>query len=210
MTDLQKELKERLKLTLVISRQEAAPRSLIELADLAFVGGVTAIQLREKDMLGKDFYQEALELGDFCRSRKALFIINDRLDIALAAKADGLHLGQDDLPLNAIRHLAPELIIGVSAHNEVESQKAISDGANYLGLGALFPTGSKADVNLIAPETVRKINQYGCPTVGIGGIGAQNSKQAWQLGLTGLAVISALAASSDPTLAAKEILQAKG
>ena len=203
------DLAERLKLTLVLSRREAAPRPMAELAEAAFDGGVTALQLREKNGLSdREIYEEALELRELCRARNRLFFIDDRLDLALAAGADGVHLGQQDLPAAAAaRLLPPGLILGVSVRTMAEARAALADGAAYLGVGAVFPTGSKDDAVLVSPETVREIAALGAPTVAIGGLTLANAPEAWALGVTGLAVISALTLAPDPRVAAAGLLE---
>lgn len=205
MTDSQI-LDQQLKLTLVVSRREASPLSLLELAARAFDGGVTAIQLREKNMGGRDFWKQALKLREYCGQRSKLFIINDRLDLALATEADGLHLGQNDLPVEVAARLWPGHILGVSVSTVAQAQAALAGGATYLGLGAMFPTGSKDDVKLISSEQVRAILDLGVPSVAIGGINVSNAGELWPLGFSGLAVISAVAAASDPAEAARQLL----
>jgi thiamine-phosphate diphosphorylase len=198
----------RLRLTLVISRREAEPRTVEELAEAAFAGGVTALQLREKDgRSDREIYEEALALRAFCRARGRLFLVNDRLDLALAVDADGVHLGQKDLPAAAAaRLLPPGLILGVSVRTVEEARAALADGAAYLGVGAVFPTGSKDDAVLVRPETVGEIAALGAPTVAIGGLTQANAPAAWALGVTGLAVISALTLAPDPRAAAAGLL----
>lgn len=199
-----------LRLTLVISRREAAPRSLAELAESAFDGGATALQLREKDCSDREFYEEALALRKLCRERGRLFIINDRLDLALAVKADGLHLGQADLPADVAAGLLPKnMLLGVSVLNAADARAALAAGADYLGVGAVFPTGSKADAAVIAPADLEEILALKAPSVAIGGVTVDNAPKAWTLGFTGLAVISALAAAEDPKLAAARLLESR-
>jgi len=205
---MKQDLSGRLTLTLVISRLEAEPRSLAELAELAFDGGATAMQLREKELSDHDFYREALALRDLCRRRDKLFIINDRLDLALAVEADGLHLGQTDLPAEAAVKLMPKnMILGVSVRTPDEARAALAAGADYLGVGAVFPTGSKADASLATSADLKEILALGVPSVAIGGLTTDNAAQAWALGFTGLAVISALAAAPDPRQAAARLLR---
>jgi len=204
-------IREKLSLTLVISEAEAAPRRLTELVELALDGGVTAVQLREKEAPGRKVYEEALALRTLCRSRHRLFIINDRLDIALATDADGLHLGQSDLPAEVAAGLLPAgKILGVSVGTVEQARAALAAGAHYLGVGALFPTGSKSDAIEISPAEIAKIVALGAPIVGIGGLTVNNAAQAWSFGLSGLAVISALTAATDPTEAARRLLAAAG
>ena len=203
MTNLQK-LRRYLRLTLVVSRREAAPRTLLDLAAQSFAGGATALQLREKNLPDRDFYQEALELGDLCRREDRLFIINDRLDLVLAAGADGLHIGQSDLPpAIAARWLPKDKILGVSVRTAAEARAALEAGADYLGVGAIFATGSKDDVGVIGREAVRDIIALGAPCVAIGGLTVDNAGQVWNMGFDGLAVISALTAAADPCRAAE-------
>ncbi len=203
-------LAQRLQLTLVISRREAAPRGLIELAGLAFDGGATALQLREKHLPDRELFREALELRDYCRSRNRLFIINDRLDLALAVDADGLHLGQTDLPAEvAARWLPKSKILGVSAANAEQARSALAAGADYLGVGAVFPTGSKDDARVASPADIQAVLALGAPCVGIGGLTVDNAARAWEFGFEGLAVISALAAAEDPRGAAARLLAAR-
>ena len=205
---MKNDLAARLRLTLILSRREAAPRTVTELAEAAFAGGATALQLREKDNLSdREIYEEALALKEFCQARGRLFLVDDRLDLALAAGADGLHLGQKDMPASrAARLLPPGLILGVSVSTVAEARAALADGAAYLGVGAIFPTGSKDGAGLVAPETVREIVALGAPTVAVGGLTPANAPAAWALGVAGLAVISALTQASDPRAAAAGLL----
>jgi len=201
----------RLRLTLILSRREAAPRTVEELAEAAFAGGVTALQLREKDGLcDREIYEEALALRALCRAHGRLFLVDDRLDLALASGADGVHLGQKDLPAAAAaRLLPPGLILGVSVRTLAEARAALADGAAYLGVGAFFPTASKDGADLISSETVREIVALGAPTVAVGGLTQANAPAVWALGVTGLAVISALTQAPDPRAAAAGLLRPK-
>jgi thiamine-phosphate pyrophosphorylase len=202
------DLAARLRLTLVLSRAQAAPRTVAELAGAAFDGGVTALQLREKDGLGdREIYEEALALRELCRARGRLFLIDDRPDLALAAGADGVHLGQKDLPAAAAAKLLPPgMILGVSVHTVAQARAALAAGAAYLGVGAVFPTGNKDDAVMVSPETVREIVALRAPTVAIGGLTTANAPAAWALGVTGLAVISALTGAQAPRDAASQLL----
>lgn len=197
-------LRQYLKLTLVLSRREASPRTLEGLAVQAFAGGATALQLREKNMPDRDFYEEALTLGDLCRREDRLFIINDRLDLVLAAGADGLHIGQSDLPAAvAARCLPKDKILGVSVRTVAGARAALEAGADYLGVGAIFATGSKSDADLVDVAAIREIIALGAPCVAIGGLTVENAGPVWNMGFDGLAVISALAAAKDPRRAAE-------
>lgn len=195
---------------LVISQREAAPRSVAELAGLAFAGGATSLQLREKTMGDRDFYEEACALKSLCQEHGKAFIIDDRLDLALAADADVLHLGQKDLPVaRAARFWPRHKILGASVHSVEQAKAALEAGADYLGIGAIFPTGSKDDAIPLSRETAAAIIALGAPTVAIGGISVANAGEAWGLGVDGLAVISALAGAEDPKGAAEKLIGAR-
>jgi thiamine-phosphate pyrophosphorylase len=194
-------------LTLVVSQAEASPRTIFELAEKGFEGGVTALQLREKNLDGRIFFGLARSLATFCRERQKLFIVNDRLDIALASGADGVHLGQSDLPAAAAACLLPKgKILGISAANCEEARKAQEDGADYVGVGAMIRTGSKFEAQEVDPNQVPLINSLGLATVAIGGINEKNAAKFWGMGFDGLAVISALTKSSDPESTARSLL----
>ena len=198
-----------LRLTLVTGRREADPRSLVELAEKSFDGGATALQLREKNITDREYYEEALAMRDLCRARGRPLIINARLDIALAAAADGLHLGRHDLPAAAAAGLLPRnKILGVSVGNAAQARAALAAGADYLGVGAMFPTGSKDDAVPISPEDILAILALGAPTVAIGGLTAARAPEVWAMGFTGLAVISALTQAHNPAQAAADLLSA--
>ncbi|MDR2302564.1 MAG: thiamine phosphate synthase [Deltaproteobacteria bacterium] len=222
-----KDLAKKLRLTLVVSQAEARPRSVFELAEAAFAGGVSCLQLREKNLLGREYYERAKGLAEFCKKRGKVFIVNDRLDVAMAAGADGVHLGQGDLPARAARKiLGPGFLLGVSAGSVGEAQAALADGADYLGVGAIFLTGSKVEAQAVREEEIKKIIQAGAGaglgaglragagaglgaglvTVAIGGIKPDNAKSVWALGFDGLAVISGLTQSADPEAAARALL----
>ncbi|MDR1081320.1 MAG: thiamine phosphate synthase, partial [Deltaproteobacteria bacterium] len=194
-----------LRLTLVVGKGDAGARGVRETAERAFAGGVTALQLREKDLPDREFHEEALELAELCRSRSRLFVVNNRLDIALAVRADGVHLGAGDVPVAAAAAVVPKrMIIGYSANDRESAAKAVADGADYLGVGALFPSPSKPECPVIPPEDIAAILSLRQPSVGIGGITVRNSNLAWAHGFTGLALISALCGAPDPAEAARK------
>ncbi len=202
-----KNLRESLRLMLVAGSREAAPKSVAELAEAAFDGGATAFQLREKTLSGRDLYEEARALQELCARRGKLFIVNDRLDIALAADADALHLGPRDLPLAEAARLWPRRkILGASVNNPHEAEAALEAGADYLGVGALFPTGTKGDARPLDRAALKSIVALGAPMVVIGGINLENAAEAWATGADGLAVISALAGADDPAEAAAKLI----
>jgi thiamine-phosphate diphosphorylase len=199
-----------LKLTLVVSLEEARPRTIKGLAEAAFEGGVTCLQLREKNLGDRERYQSALLLSSFCRQRNRLFVVNDRLDLALAVEADGAHLGQNDLPIAAAAKICPKnKILGVSVSTREQALVALAAGADYLGVGAIMATPSKNDCQVIEKSEIKAINSLGAITVAIGGINEQNAAEIWKLGFSGLAVISCLTKSVDPKRVAENLIGAK-
>lgn len=201
------QLKEKLKLYVILDRKLGNGVSLKQQAQLAIAGGATAIQLRDKEMKGRDYYQAALVIRDVCRENNVLFIVNDRLDVALAAGADGVHLGQEDLPLHAAKKLAPPgFIIGISAVNVEQAKQAEKGGADYLGVGDVFGTASKPDAKLTGVDMLKMICQStSLPCVAIGGINVNNAKIVLDAGAIGIAVISAVVSQKDITGAAKAL-----
>jgi thiamine-phosphate pyrophosphorylase len=179
-------------------------RPIAAAVEAAIAGGVTMVQVREKEVSSREFYDLALELRAVTRARGIPLVINDRLDIALAVSADGLHIGQSDLPLKAARKLAGGLFIGVSVSSPGEALMAEREGADYLGVGAVFPTASKADAgDAIGLETLRAVcRAVSVPVIGIGGIGIKNAAAVMETGAAGAAVISAILSQPDITKAA--------
>ncbi|MFP4482329.1 MAG: thiamine phosphate synthase [Thermovirgaceae bacterium] len=199
-----KGLAEKLRLYVIPDPFQGRGRPMAEQARLALEGGATAIQLRHKEASSRDLYDEALEYRKLCDIHGALFIVNDRLDIALSAGADGVHLGAEDLPVAAARRLAPEgFLIGATARAPEAAVEAEKDGADYLGVGAAFPTESKKDTRVIGPEGLRKVVQaVSLPCVAIGGITVEAVPEILRTGASGVAVIGALVGASDiPTVA---------
>ena len=172
--------------------------------DAALRGGVTLVQLREKTLSTGELLRLALKVKQLTVAYHVPLIINDRLDIALAVEADGLHVGQEDLPVNLARHfLGEDKIIGASAKTVEQAQKAASEGADYLGVGSIFPTKSKKDAELTSIETLRLIQQMvSLPVVAIGGISLSNLNVLENEELAGVAVISAILAADDSEQAA--------
>ncbi len=166
---------------------------------LAVKCGVGVVQYREKTASTKVLFEEASELRKICRNAK--LIINDRIDIALAVSADGVHIGQDDMPLiEARRLLGKDKIIGVTVHNESEAREAEARGADYLGIGPIFETGTKKDAgSACGTEMIRKIKSFSkLPLVAIGGINFENAREVVSSGVDAFCAISAVATSSDP------------
>lgn len=174
-------------------------RPLLECVREALEGGVTLVQYRAKTASSAEMYNEALQLKALCDSFKVPLIINDRLDIAMAVGAAGVHLGQDDLPCAAARKiLGGDYIIGVSAHNPAEAKAALQSGADYLGCGAVFGTATKADVKKLGTEGLMAIcREKGLPVVGIGGVTADNYREVRAAGADGAAIVSGILAQPD-------------
>lgn len=186
-------------------RKIGAPHSFLEQAEAAIAGGAGAIQLRDKELSGRELLVAGRALADLCRRTGALFIVNDRLDVALLCGAHGVHLGQDDLPAAAARRLCPPgFIIGVSAQSAEEARLAAAAGADYLGIGAVFPTLSKEEAPALGLDGVRRAAAAtGLPSVAIGGINIANAATILATGVDGLSVISAVVAAPDIRAAAR-------
>lgn len=174
-------------------------RALIDCVREALEGGVTLVQYRAKTASSAEMYNEALQLKALCDSFNVPLIINDRLDIAMAVGAAGVHLGQDDLPCAAARKiLGEDYLIGVSAHNPSEAKAALQNGADYLGCGAVFGTATKADVKKLGMEGLTAICwEKGLPVVGIGGVTADNYREVRAAGADGAAIVSGILAQPD-------------
>ncbi len=188
---------------------EPALRDPVESVRLVLEGGARLVQLRAKHATARELAQMGQAIRALTRRYGALFIVNDRLDIALAVEADGVHLGQDDLPVPLARKLAGEaFIIGVSAETLEEAQRAEAEGADYLGVGPMFATTTKPDAGTpIGPERLRAIKQaVSIPVYGIGGITSQNAPLVMQAGADGVCVISAIIGAPDPTEATRQLL----
>jgi thiamine-phosphate pyrophosphorylase len=186
-------------------------RNFADIIEEAIAGGVTMIQIREKNACTREFFEMACIARNITKARRIPLVINDRLDVALAVEADGLHIGQSDLPLQAVRKIAGgKLFIGVSAGTVEDALVAEKDGADYVGAGAVFPTGSKADAgDAIGLEGLARIcAAVHIPVVGIGGIGLANAADVMKTGAAGIAVISAILAQKD-IKAASETLKAQ-
>ena len=182
-------------------------RALIDCVREALEGGVTLVQYRAKTAASAEMYAEALQLKALCDSFNVPLIINDRLDIAKAVGAAGVHLGQDDLPCAAARKiLGEDYIIGVSAHNPAEAAEALESGADYLGCGAVFATATKADVKKLGTDGLAAIcKAKGLPVVGIGGVTADNYREVRAAGADGAAIVSGILAQPDIRATVKAI-----
>ena len=185
--------------------------SLLDAVEEALQAGVTLVQYREKNGLGKEMLQKAVALRKLCHRYHVSFIVNDRLDVALMSGADGVHLGQDDLPVAEARKLAgPDFIIGATAHNVQEALAAQSAGADYLGCGAVFATTTKRDTVPLGLEGLRAIRQtVYIPIVGIAGITPLNYQQVLETGADGAAVVSGILGADNISKAVKAFLKVK-
>ncbi|MFO7971242.1 MAG: thiamine phosphate synthase [Desulfobacterales bacterium] len=174
-------------------------RTNLEVLAEVLAGGAKIIQLREKHWDKKDLYELAIEFRKHTRRHNALLIINDHVDVALAAGADGVHLGQEDLPIEAARNIAPELIIGASSHNLAEALKAEQDGADYVNIGPIFPTKTKANtVRFLGPEAIAEIGpQLTVPFTTMGGIHPDNIGLVLKAGARRVAMITGITCAAD-------------
>lgn len=179
--------------------------SLYSQVERALKGGATFVQLREKELDEEHFLEEAREIKGLCERYHVPFVINDNVDIALAADADGVHVGQSDMEAGDVRaKLGPDKIIGVSVQTVEQALLAQKHGADYLGVGAVFPTGSKADADEVSHDTLKAIcGAVDIPVIAIGGINADNVQELAGTGLCGIAVISAIFAKKDIENAAR-------
>ena len=191
----------------VTDRSWLGEETLYSQVEKALKGGATFIQLREKKLDEGSFLEEAKEIQKLCRQYQVPFVINDNVDIAARIDADGVHVGQSDMEAGDVRKkLGPDKIIGVSAQTVEQALRAQEHGADYLGVGAVFPTGSKEDATEVSHETLKAIcDAVDIPVIAIGGI---NSGNVWELrgtGICGVAVISAIFAKKDICAAAAEL-----
>ena len=183
----------------VTDRAWTKEQSLYEQVEAALKGGVTCVQLREKELSEEEFLKEAIEISALCKKYNVPFIINDNVDIAIKCNADGVHVGQEDMEASKVREkLGKDMIIGVSAHTVEEALNAAKNGADYLGAGAMFSTSTKTDVNLLPKETLRAICEaVDIPVVAIGGINKNNISLLSGTKVDGVALVSAIFASTD-------------
>ena len=197
--DMRDKLAESLLLYAVTDRHWLGERTLYDVVRESLDGGVTFLQLREKDLDDENFYKEAVELQAMAREYGVPFVVNDNVDIAVRMDADGVHVGQSDMEAGDVRALiGPDKILGVSAQTVEQALLAEKRGADYLGVGAVFPTGSKDDADDVSFETLRAICEaVSIPVVAIGGITAENTPQLAGSGICGIAVISAIYGQKD-------------
>lgn len=182
-------------------------RPLIHDVQLALEGGVTMIQLREKNLDEESFYREAIEIKELCKKFHVPFIINDNVELAKKVDADGIHVGQNDMAAQDVRAIiGPDKILGVSTQTVEEAILAQKMGADYLGVGAVFPTGSKDDCWVLSHDLCREIcSAVTIPVVAIGGINLGNISKLSGLGFSGISLISAIFGQSDIKSAAMKL-----
>src|SRR5437660_5145376 len=205
------ELASRLAVHVVADREWSRGRDMLSVAAAVLDGGATVIQLRDKTASTRLLVEEGLALRALTRERGALLIVNDRIDVALAVEADGAHVGQDDMPAQLARRLlGPERILGVSAANIGEAEEAVAGGADYLGVGPIFPSPGKADAG---PATgvhllTELAKRHTIPLIAIGGITAENATEVIQAGACGVAVITAVVYAEAITAASRLLRRA--
>jgi thiamine-phosphate pyrophosphorylase len=195
-------------LYLVTSQPLSAGRTTREIVQAALAGGVRLIQLREKDMAVREFVALAEEVRVLTARVGALLIVNDRVDVALAVGADGVHLGQDDFPVAAARRLGPDLIIGASSHSVDEVLRAQAEGASYVNIGPIFPTGTKRwEGEFLGIEGLKRIAVAAkVPFTVMGGIKREHLPDLVLAGARTIALVTAVTAAGDPQQAARELL----
>lgn len=198
-------------LYLVTDRTLTNGRNLIDIVTAAVSGGVSCVQLREKECSTREFMAQAKQLKDFLRPKEVPLIINDRVDIALAVGAEGVHLGQQDMPLRDARRLLGEhIVIGISAESVEDAVNAEKEGADYIGISPVFSTDTKTDIatplGLRGVEEIRSLVEV--PLVGIGGINLSNCNDVINAGAHGIAVVSAIIAAECPETAARNLAAA--
>jgi thiamine-phosphate pyrophosphorylase len=208
----QEQLVERLKLHMLTDRELSRGRDTLTVARAAIDGGVTIIQLRDKRASTKMLVEQGLALRVLTRERGVLLIVNDRIDVALAVDADGVHIGQDDdMPVGLARQLlGPQRILGISAGNLQEAAAAMQADPDYLSVGPIYTTRAKPDAGpSIGTQLISELaRRYTIPLIGIGGIGAGNAAEVIQAGAIGVAVITAIVGAEDITRATLAIVQA--
>ena len=199
---------ESLSLYLVTDRSLSRGRSTLEIIKAGVKGGVTCVQLREKNCSTRKFIEEALYVKDYLKDNNIPLIINDRVDVALAVHADGVHLGQTDMPLTMAKNILKDsMIIGISVESLEDAIAAEKDGADYIGISPVFATPTKTDTALpLGLDGLKKISRaVSLPKVAIGGLNYKNTGKVILNGADGIAVVSAIVSADDPKKAAEEL-----
>lgn len=199
--------RENLLLYAVTDRSWTENQTLYEQLEDALIGGVTCVQLREKNLSEEDFIQEAIEIRELCRKYNVPLIINDNLNVAIKSNADGIHVGQEDVSAAEIRKLVGDnFIIGVTAKTVEQAKKAENDGADYIGVGAVFPSPTKTNAIRITNEQLNEIcSSVSIPAVAIGGISLDNITELSGCKMSGVAVVSAIFAADDIKTTVQEL-----
>ena len=198
-----------LSLYLVTDKRNKTDDEFLEIIEEAIKGGTTVVQIREKEGETLDFYNLALKVKEITSKYNVPLIVNDRIDVALAIKSEGVHIGQTDMPADVARSLiGDEMILGVSASTVEEARKAEKDGADYIGTGAVFPTATKDDAPSITKDDLKEVTgSINIPTVAIGGITLENANELAGTGISGISVVSAIMNSKDPKIASENLLK---
>ena len=198
-----------LSLYLVTDKRNKTDEEFLEIIEEAIKGGTTVVQIREKEGETLDFYNLALKVKEITSKYNVPLIVNDRIDVALAIKSEGVHIGQTDMPADVVRSLiGDEMILGVSASTVEEARKAEKDGADYIGTGAVFPTATKNDAPSITKDDLKEVTgSINIPTVAIGGITLENASELAGTGIAGISVVSAIVNSKDPKIASENLLK---
>lgn len=201
--------KDMLKLYLVTDRKWLNGRKLTDDLEKAILGGVTIIQLREKNLSNEEFISIAKDVKKVCQKYHIPLIINDNLEVALAINSDGIHIGQNDIPASIVRkQIGPDKILGVSVHNLKEAFQAKIDGADYVGIGAIFSTKTKNDATNVTLDSLKKIcDNIDLPVVAIGGINLDNIFKLKDINIAGVAVVSAIMKADDITAASSQLVK---
>ena len=198
---------EYMRLYAVTDRAWVGDQTLYQQVESALKGGVTCVQLREKELDEEAFLKEAFELHDLCKKYNVPFFINDNVDIAIQCHADGIHVGQEDMAAADVRaKVGPDMLLGVSAHSVEEARLAVAHGADYLGVGAAFSTHTKTDVDVLPEGELKKIcDAVDVPVVAIGGIHKDNILQLKGSGANGVALVSAIFGAEDIEAECREL-----
>lgn len=197
-------------LYLVLGLEGHGNRSALDIVREAIEGGVTIVQLREKNAPLRYVLEQGKQLRELCRSRGVPFVVNDRIDVAILLDADGVHVGQDDIPgLQARQLLGDDKFIGISASTMEEAEWAMSQGADYLGIGSIYATSTKQDAGAaIGTTLIQQVkSRWNIPLVGIGGINPSNAAEVVRSGADGIAVVSAITGHAEPQQAASHLIE---
>ncbi len=191
----------------VTDRMWTGEKTLYEQVEDALRGGVTCVQLREKELSEEEFLKEAIEIKALCEKYNVPFFINDNVDIAIKCGADGIHVGQEDMEAGKVRSLVgEEMIIGVSVHTVEEALEAVKNGADCLGVGAMFSTSTKLDAGVLSMQTLHDIcHAVDIPVVAIGGLNKENISKLAGTGVDGVALVSAIFAAQDIEAECREL-----